>query len=195
LEDTEAAAIDAGGLRSPGLGAAIYGRVVQDKDGPASLPGSRGIALVLPMLLSIANSIAVWVVVAEGRRCDDECVSGLLAVPAPLMGPFALVGVGDAARLARPGATALAGLVVIVTVFAWWSTATSRLAVRAGGSMPRFFGLYFLLFVGLCVKNSAVLAVADGPMLWPVVVLELVLAAVVLWRLAPRRPVNRPVSP
>ena len=168
---------------------------MQNKDRLASLPGSRGIALVLPLLLSIANSIAVWVIVAEGRRCDDECVSGLLAVPAPLMGPFALVGVGDAGRLARPGATALAGLVVIVTVFAWWSMATSRLAARARGSMLRFFGLYVLVFVALCVKNSILLALADGPMLWPAVAIELVLASVLLWRLAPPLPVNPPVTP
>ena len=168
---------------------------MQDEDRLATLPGSRGIALVLPMLLSVANSIAVWFIVAEGRRCDEECVSGLLAVPAPLMGPFAVVGVSDAARLARPGATALAGLVIIVTVFAWWSMATSRLAARASGSMVRFFGLYVLVFVGLCVKNSVVLAVAGGPMLWPAVVVELVLAAVLLRRLAPPLPVNRPAGP
>ena len=167
---------------------------MRDKDRLGPLPGSRRIALVLPMLLSIANCIAVWFIVAEGRRCDDECVSGLVAVPAPLIGPFAVAGVGDAARIAQPGPTALAGLVVVVTVFGWWSIATNRLAARVGGSMLRFFGLYLLVFVGLCVKNSVVLAAADGSMVWPAVVMEVVLAGVLLWRLTPRRPVDPPAT-
>ncbi len=160
---------------------------MRERDRLGPLPGSRRIGLVLPVGLSIANSIAIWAIVAEGRRCDEECTSALLALPAPVIGPLAAVGVGDAARYPRPGATALAGLVVVVAVFVWWSMATSRLAERARGSMPRFFGLYVLAFVVLCVKNSVVLALADGPLLWPAVVIELVVAAVLLWRLAPRR--------
>jgi len=157
------------------------------------LPGSRRIGLVLPVVLSIVTSIAIWAIVAEGRRCDQECFSTLLALPAPLIGPFPAVGVGDAARYPSPGVTALADLVVVVAVFVWWSMATSRLAERARGSMLRFFGLYALVVLVLCVKNSVVLAVADGPLLWPAAAIDLVLAAVFLWRLAPPRPVKAPV--
>jgi hypothetical protein len=167
---------------------------VRDRDTLGPLPGSRRIGLALPVVLSIVNSVAIWAVVAEGRRCDEECASTLLAVPAPLIGPLAAVGVGDAARYPRPGATALAGLVVVAAVFVWWSMATSRLAERARGSMPRFFGLYVLVVVVLFAKNSVVLAVADGPLLWPAALVEPVLAAVFLWRLAPRRPVRAPVT-
>lgn len=166
---------------------------MRDRNRLGPLPGSRRIGLVLPVVLSIVNSIAIWAIVAEGRRCDEECASTLLALPAPLVGPLSVVGVGDAARYPSPGATALAGLVVVVAVFVWWWMATSRLAERARGSMLRFFGLYALVFVVLCVKNSVVLAVADGPLLWPAIVIECLLAAVFLWRLVPPRPVKAPV--
>ena len=128
------------------------------------------------MLLSMVDSLAILSIVAEGRRCDPACASVLSALPAPLIGPLAVIGVGDAERYPGLGATALACLVVIVAVFGWWWLLTNRLARRARDSMLRFFGLYAAVFIVICVKNALLLAVADGPLLWPAVVVEVVIA-------------------
>lgn len=93
-----------------------------------------------------------------------------------MIGPLAIVGVGDAERYPGLGATALACLVVIVAVVGWWWIVTSRLAGRARGSMLRFFGLYVAVAIVMCVKNALLLALGDGPLLWPAVVVEVVLA-------------------
>jgi hypothetical protein len=42
--------------------------------------------------------------------------------------------------------------------------------------MLRFFGLYVAVAIVMCVKNALLLALADGPLLWPAVVVEVVLA-------------------
>lgn len=160
---------------------------MRDRDRLGPLPGSRRIALVLPVLLSIVNSIAFCAIVAEGRRCDSECASVLSVLPAPVIGPLAMAGIGDAERYPRLGPTAFASLIVIVTVFVWWLLVTNRLAERARGSMLRFFGLYVGVAVLLCVKNAVLLAVADGPLLWPAIVLEVVVAVLLLRRLMPAR--------
>ena len=151
---------------------------MRERDRLGPLPGSRRIGLVVPVLLSMVGSLAILSIVAEGRRCGPECASALSALPAPLIRPLAVVGVGDAERYPSLGATALACLVVIVAVFGWWWIVTNRLAGRARDSMLRFFGLYVVVFIVMCVKNALLLAVADGPLLWPAVVVEMVLAVV-----------------
>ena len=148
------------------------------------LPGSRRIGLVVPVLLSMVDSFVIWFIVAEGGPCDPECASVLSVLPAPVIGPLLAVGVGDAERQPGMGVTALAGLVVTVTVLLWWWFVTNRLAERAKGSMLRFFGLYLIVVIVICAKNAAFLAIADGNLLWPAFVAEVILAGFFLWRWA-----------
>ncbi len=42
--------------------------------------------------------------------------------------------------------------------------------------MLRFFGLYVGVAIVMCAKNALVLAASDGPLVWPAVVVEVVLA-------------------
>ncbi len=61
---------------------------MRDRDRPGPLPGTRRMGLVVPVVLSVVNSIAIGTIVAEGRRCGEEFASTLLAPPAPLIGPL-----------------------------------------------------------------------------------------------------------
>ena len=71
-------------------------------------------------------------------------------------------------------ATALGCVVVI----GWWWIVTNRLAGRVRDSILRFFALYLVVAIVMCIKNALLLAISDEPVGWPSVVVEMVLAVV-----------------
>jgi hypothetical protein len=145
------------------------------------LSGSRRIGLVLPVFLALIDALATLSVVAEGRRCGPDCTGTLLVLPfTPTLGPLALSGLGEDGSPGL-GAVALAYLVTVVLVFAWWRWLTERLGELARGSIVRFFTGWILAVLVTFLLNAAFMAMEDGPGLGAAFTLETALAAVVVW--------------
>jgi len=146
------------------------------------MPVARRIGLVFPMLFSLVEALVTLYVVAEGRRCDSECASMQLVVPfTPLFWPLALAGIGED-RHPGPSGVALAYLVTVVLVFAWWWFFTNRLAEWARGSVLRFAAGYVLAVVVTVLLNRAFFGMQDAAGTEVALVGQTALSALVLWR-------------
>lgn len=99
----------------------------------------RIVALVLPLLVGVFDATGAVAVVAEGRRCTSDCLSGALLLPfAPTVTPLLMAGVGDEDAHPTTTGVVVAYAVVLSLLAAWWwflGGALARLASR--GPVPR----------------------------------------------------------
>lgn len=146
------------------------------------MPGSRRIGLVIPVLLSMIDALVILSIIAEGRRCDSECASTVLVLAfTPLFGPLAIAGIGEPVH-PSVSAVALAYLITVALVFAWWWFMTIRLAHWAGGSILKFAGGYVLALVVTALLRVAFFPVQDAAGVWAASTVEVAVAGFVLWR-------------
>lgn len=146
------------------------------------MPGSRRIGLVIPVLLSMMDALVILSIIAEGRRCDSECASTLLVLAfTPLVGPLAIAGIGEPVHPSL-ASVALAYLITVALVLAWWWFITNRLAHWAGGSILRFAGGYLLALVVTGLLRVAFFPVQDAAGTSAAVIVEVAVAGLVLWR-------------
>ena len=114
---------------------------------------ARIVAVVLPLLVGLADAAGTISIVAEGRRCAGDCTSGVVLLPfAPTLSPLGLAGIGQEDAEQSLAAVVVAYAVVLAFTAAWWWFVGGLLARRYRSWGPYLLALFAVAIVTLVVK-------------------------------------------
>jgi hypothetical protein len=146
---------------------------------------ARIVAVVIPLLVCLADAAGTISIVGEGRRCAADCTSGVVLLPfAPTLSPLGLAGIGEEDAEQSVATVVLAYAVVLALTAAWWSFVGGLLARRYRSLAPYVLGLFTFAVVTLVVKVP-IIALEARMGLWASIPIEAGIWAVFMamcWR-------------
>ncbi len=114
---------------------------------------ARIVAVVVLLLVGLADAAATISIVAEGQRCAVDCTGGVVLLPfAPTLSPLGLAGIGQEDAQQSVAAVTLAYAVVLALTAAWWWFVGGLLARRYRSWPSYLLALFVVALVTLVVK-------------------------------------------
>jgi hypothetical protein len=146
---------------------------------------ARIVAVVIPLLVGVADAAGTISIVAEGRRCAGDCTSGVILLPfAPTLSPLGLAGIGEDDAEQSVAAVVLAYAVVLALTAAWWWFVGGLLARHYRSWARWVLALFAVAVVTLVVKIPSI-AIDARVAPWASIPIEAgiwVVIAVTCWR-------------